>query len=80
MKGAWLDRISVAIATGMYISYIPCALAKHFAPGLGRSTGAGFAGTALGLALLPLLPRDGTPDRGCPGMSPSAPRTWSGFR
>ncbi|HVE11988.1 MAG TPA: phosphatidylglycerophosphatase A [Elusimicrobiota bacterium] len=59
MRQGRLDRVSVAIATGFYISYIPSALAKRYAPGLGRSTGAGFAGTLLGLALLPLLPRDG---------------------
>ena len=59
------NRLAVAIATGGYISYIPVRLLR-LAPWLRRSgpraderwTGAGFAGTLLGWAAIPLLPRE----------------------
>ena len=57
-------RAAVAIATGCYLSYIPVRLLRLL-PGSRelerpdrRWTGAGFVGTLLGLAVLPLLPRD----------------------
>lgn len=54
----WIDRFCVAFATGGFIGYGPARLSRRF-PGLGRFTGAGLAGTALGLALLGALPEDG---------------------
>ena len=41
------------LASGAFISYIPARLT-----GFKKFTGSGFAGTALALALAPLLPRD----------------------
>lgn len=49
------DRLSVAVATGFYLSYIPVKLAG----GRERWTGSGLIGTVVGLALLPLLPQAG---------------------
>lgn len=48
-----LRRVWTALATGGYISYIPTKLF-----GGRKWTGAGALGTAEGLALLPLLPRE----------------------
>lgn len=46
------DRLSVAIATGGYLSYIAVG-----AVGLRKWSGAGFLGTVEGLLLSPLVPR-----------------------
>lgn len=55
-----LDRLCLAVATGLYLSYIPAKLAAGTRwARLRRWTGAGFLGTALGWALLYLLPQDG---------------------
>jgi phosphatidylglycerophosphatase A len=64
------DRLSVLLATGLYLSYIPSKLlgvVVAAAPGAGgfqarleskRWSGAGMIGSLEGLALLPLLPTD----------------------
>ncbi len=49
-----IDRLSVLLATGLHLSYIPIALG-----GRGKWTGAGFVGTLLGLAFVPFLPAGG---------------------
>lgn len=56
--GLTLDDLATAIATGLYLSYIPVRLLSLFGLGERRKwTGAGFVGTLEGLALLFLLPR-----------------------
>jgi phosphatidylglycerophosphatase A len=46
-----------ALATGLYLSYIPSTLLRYVGRGAPRKwTGAGFIGTLEGLALAPLLP------------------------
>mgnify|MGYP001615584723 CR=1 FL=1 len=56
------DRACAAVASGFYLSYIPIWFLER-TPGrravLGRWTGAGFIGTALGLASLPMVPAAG---------------------
>lgn len=47
-------RLSTALATGLYLSYIP----GKFFKGFGKWTGAGLVGTLEGLVLLPFLPRE----------------------
>lgn len=49
------DFIARFLASGFFISYLPAKLSRHK-----KFTGAGFAGTLLALALLPLLPEDRT--------------------
>lgn len=46
------DRLWLLFATGLYISYIPVTLT-----GGRKWTGAGFLGTVLAAALIPILPR-----------------------
>jgi phosphatidylglycerophosphatase A len=48
-----LDCLSVALATGFYLSYIPV---KFFSFRAGRWTGAGLVGTLEGFVLVPFLP------------------------
>lgn len=59
-ESSGLDRLCVAIATGLYLSYIPFKLSQgtRFAA-VRRWTGAGFIGTAIGWALLYALPLGG---------------------
>ncbi len=56
-KKSWGDKASVAVATGLYLSYIPVWLTKgaRYADEK-RWTGAGFIGTLLGWASLYALP------------------------
>lgn len=57
-----IDRLCVAVATGLYLSYIPALLTRNWAPARSlRWTGAGFLGTLLGWALLYALPAGGAP-------------------
>ncbi len=62
-----LDGFATAIATGLYLSYIPVLLLSLLCRDGGRRkwTGAGFVGTLEGLALLFLLPRARTPFLAC---------------
>ncbi|MFH1726015.1 MAG: phosphatidylglycerophosphatase A [Elusimicrobiota bacterium] len=56
-----IDRFCVAVATGLYLSYIPFWLSKTTRLArLRRWTGAGLVGTLLGWALLYALPDGGT--------------------
>lgn len=56
MGVALADRLATALATSFYLSYIPGKLLS----GVGRRkyTGAGFIGTLVGWALVPLLPKE----------------------
>lgn len=61
-----MDGLSTALATGLYLSYIPVTLAESGLGGLlrgrrGQWTGAGFIGTAEGLILVPFLPQGPVP-------------------
>src|SRR5689334_3575202 len=57
-----LKRLAVVLATGFYLSYIPVRLvgllpwARDLERPDRRWTGAGFIGTLLGLAAMPLFP------------------------
>lgn len=62
MRPSALDRLCAALATGLYLSYIPVAFRRAGSGTAGlpaRWTGAGFIGTAEGLLLLGLLPEKG---------------------
>ncbi len=51
------DAAATALATGLYLSYIPVKILQSLGHPRGRKwTGAGLVGTLEGLALLPLLP------------------------
>src|SRR5207249_3815587 len=53
----WRERAATALATGLYLSYIPEKLQRVFGLKVFRKwTGAGFVGTVEGLLLAPLLP------------------------
>jgi len=58
MALGFADRLTVCLATGLYLSYIPSKLSGAFRKYVSepRWTGAGFVGTCLGLVLTPLLP------------------------
>ncbi|MBI4374835.1 MAG: phosphatidylglycerophosphatase A [Elusimicrobia bacterium] len=51
------DRVTVALATGFHLSYIPVRLASRLTA-LRQSTGAGFVGSLEGLALWLLWPEN----------------------
>lgn len=51
-----LNPLARALATGLYLSYIPGKLFRKQGP-FTKWTGAGFIGTLEGLALMPLLPK-----------------------
>lgn len=51
------DRLCLALASGLYLSYLPVRLLPSGAGGRRQWTGAGFVGTLWGLALLPLVPK-----------------------
>ena len=54
-----LGGLSLPLATGLYLSYIPSKLLEFFGVRKpGKWTGAGLIGTAEGLLLTPLLPKE----------------------
>ena len=55
-RGGAVDRICVAVATGLYLSYIPSWFSEKIGLRRGRLTGAGIVGTLWGWALLYALP------------------------
>jgi len=56
-----VDAAATALATGLYLSYIPVKILQSLGHPRGKWTGAGFIGTLEGLALLPLLPASAAP-------------------
>lgn len=56
-----VDAVATALATGLYLSYIPVKILQSLGHARGKWTGAGFVGTLEGLALLPLLPATPAP-------------------
>jgi phosphatidylglycerophosphatase A len=60
MKKA-IDSLCVAVATGLYLSYIPVWLVRRWKTPIFRKwTGAGFIGTVIGWGTLYALPKSGT--------------------